>query len=165
MTPDHSRKDCLCSERYFVVVLMRVRLSERAGLFVSWKVSQGLMHALALRAGNARPTIPPSFASQMPPPFTQGRLSAAAGISPPVCTERRQPLLVEGAFVGPAFQPRCFAVMVCTSRAKTATRSTASSGNVQSSFPVFCRMISVRAARLSVCVSRKRTRPCPMTER
>ena len=47
---------------------------ERAGLFVSWKVSQGLMHALALRAGNARPTIPPSFASQMPPPFTQGRL-------------------------------------------------------------------------------------------
>ena len=62
-------------------------------------------------------------------------------------------------------QPRCFAVMVCTSRAKTATRSTASSGNVQSSFPVFCRMISVRAARLSVCVSRKRTLPCPMTER
>ena len=28
---------------------------ERAGLFVPWKVSQGLMHALALRAGNARP--------------------------------------------------------------------------------------------------------------
>ena len=27
MTPDHSRKDFLCSERYFVVVLMRVRLS------------------------------------------------------------------------------------------------------------------------------------------
>ena len=59
------------------------------------------MHALALRAGNARPTIPPSFASQMPPPFTQGRLSAAAGISPPVCAERRQPPLGRGGLCRP----------------------------------------------------------------
>ena len=91
--------------------------------------------------------------------------TAAAGFLPQTALRAASPLLVEGAFVGPVFQPRCFAVMVCTSRAKTATRSTASSGNVQSSFPVFCRMISVRAARLSVCVSRKRTLPCPMTER
>ena len=42
-------------------------------------------------------TTSPSFASQMPPPLTQGRLSAAAGISPPVAFGD-SPLLVEGAF-------------------------------------------------------------------
>ena len=98
-------------------------------------------------------------------PLHKGGFPRRRGFLPQSARSADSPLLVEGAFVGPVFQPRCFAVMVCTSRAKTATQSTASSGNVQSSFPVFCRMISVRAARLSVCVSRKRTLPCPMTER
>ena len=55
-----------------------------------------LWHAAADK-GPRYSTTPPSFASQMPPPLTQGRLSAAAGISPPVaCGD--SPLLVEGAF-------------------------------------------------------------------
>ena len=47
----------------------------------------------AVGAGLARPTIPPSASPT--PPFTQGRLSAAAEISPPV-TFGDSPLLVEG---------------------------------------------------------------------
>ena len=137
---------------------------ERAGLFVPWKVSQGLMHALALRAGNARPRSLRHLLRKCHLPLHKGGFPRR-GFLPQSARSADSPLLVEGAFVGPVFQPRCFAVMVCTSRTKTATQSTASSGNVQSSFPVFCRMISVRAARLSVCVSRKRTLPCPMTER
>ena len=33
MPPDHSRKDFSCSARYFVVVLMRVRLSQKGDFF------------------------------------------------------------------------------------------------------------------------------------
>ena len=56
MTPDHSRKDFLCSEWYFVVVLMRVRLFRRAR-FVFWESEQVLLgflveevHQLGLEA-------------------------------------------------------------------------------------------------------------------